>query len=297
MEDFPGITDKIRLPLEIEIHPYLFDHHFEGKAVLPAVEAMQLLAASTRAHLPDAEMRCITNAAFEKFLHIQPNDVRIEAFNEIVIYENGDVSSSLLTITRSKKASITRVKTHVSMEFSSRKQELPDLSAHLISALKGTYFDIPSDKIYSDLVPFGPAYHNIRGNLHVSEKETVANIIAPVHHNNGLPSPLGSCFPLDAAFHAACVWGQRFPGIVAFPVGLEKRFILRPTRAGENYIARIVPKLEAGNSKLKTLIFDIWIYNLKGVLCEVIAGVRMRDVSAGRMKPPQWVMNSFEKEE
>ena len=251
MEYFPEITDKIRLPLEIEVRPYLFDHRFEGNAVLPAVEAMQLLAESTRAHLPYADMRCITNAAFDKFLHIHPGDVRIEAFNEIVMYENSDVTSKLITITRSKKASITRVKAHVTIGFTNKKQELPDLSVHLISALKGTYFDIPSDKIYSDLVPFGPAYHNITGNLHVSEKETVANIIAPVH-SDALSSPLGSCFPLDAAFHAACVWGQRFSGIVAFPVGFEKRFILRPTRSGENYIARIVPKLETGNWKLET---------------------------------------------
>jgi len=241
MEYFPEITDKIRLPLEIEVRPYLFDHRFEGNAVLPAVEAMQLLAESTRAHLPYADMRCITNAAFDKFLHIHPGDVRIEAFNEIVMYENSDVTSKLITITRSKKASITRVKAHVTIGFTNKKQELPDLSVHLISALKGTYFDIPSDKIYSDLVPFGPAYHNITGNLHVSEKETVANIIAPVH-SDALSSPLGSCFPLDAAFHAA----KLETGNWKLETGNWK------LETGNWKLETGNWKLETGNSKLET---------------------------------------------
>jgi len=33
---------------------------------------------------------------------------------------------------------------------------------------------------------------------------------------------LGSPFPLDAAMHAACVWGQRFGGIVPFLLALKK---------------------------------------------------------------------------
>jgi len=37
---------------------------------------------------------------------------------------------------------------------------------------------------------------------------------------------LGSPFPLDAAMHAACVWGQRFGGIVPFSCCFEKRVIL-----------------------------------------------------------------------
>ena len=41
MEDLPEVIKKVQLPLEIEIDPYLMDHRFEGKAVLPAVEAMQ----------------------------------------------------------------------------------------------------------------------------------------------------------------------------------------------------------------------------------------------------------------
>jgi 4'-phosphopantetheinyl transferase EntD len=38
------------------------------------------------------------------------------------------------------------------------------------------------------------------------------------------------------------------------------------------------------------LVFDVWIYDAEGLLFEAVLGVLMRDVSAGRMKPPQWVV-------
>ena len=38
------------------------------------------------------------------------------------------------------------------------------------------------------------------------------------------------------------------------------------------------------------LVFDLALYDLDGGLCERVQGVRMRDVSAGRMKPPGWVL-------
>ena len=41
-----------RLPLDIEVFPCLVDHRFEGKAVFPAVEAMQVLAAAVQKAVP-----------------------------------------------------------------------------------------------------------------------------------------------------------------------------------------------------------------------------------------------------
>ncbi len=86
MENIPKITGKTRVPVEIRIRPYMADHKFEGKAVLPAVEAMQLLAASTQAYLPDTDIRFIANARFDKFLYLKQNHT--EAYNEIEVCEN-----------------------------------------------------------------------------------------------------------------------------------------------------------------------------------------------------------------
>ena len=284
MEDLPKITEKVRLPLKIKVYPYLMDHQFEGKAVLPAVEAIQLLAASTSGYLPDIKIDSILDARFDKFLYISPRVPLIDAFNEIEVREDDGVISRLITKTRSKAGSITRTKEHVSLRFSKNPQNPAPPLLDEVSALEGLGIDIPCARLYGELVPFGPAYHNVKDTLTVSERGAIASVYSP---DNGAPSaPLGSPFPLDAAFHAACTWGQRYRGIIGFPVGFGIRRIFKQTSPGATYIARIIPK----NGYSESLLFDIWIYGQDGVFYEAALDVLMEDVSGGRMKPPQWVL-------
>jgi hypothetical protein len=74
---------------------------------------------------------------------------------------------------------------------------------------------------------------------------------------------------------------------VAFPVGFSERKILRPTRFGNNYVALIKPV----NYDKNLLVFDIRICDREGNIHETISGVRMRDVSGGRLKPPEWILD------
>ncbi|MDY6792980.1 MAG: polyketide synthase dehydratase domain-containing protein [Thermodesulfobacteriota bacterium] len=280
-----------RLPLKIEIHPYLLDHRFEGKAVLPAVEAMQLLAASTEKYLPKTDIRSIEKAMFDKFFYIEPDtasaDNVVDAFNEIEKNEKDGVTARLMTKTRSKKAGITRVKQHATMQFSANKADINPPALAAVSGQIQKRFTIPADKLYSDLVPFGPAYHNIQDPLFVSSKGAMADILAPKQRPiNKSKLPLGSPFPLDAAFHAACAWGQRYLAVVGFPVGFDRRIIFKPTRPGSRYTCLILPV----NVSTELFSFDIGLYNRNGILVETVFGLQMRDVSAGRMKPPRWVI-------
>jgi hypothetical protein len=286
MESLPEIINK-RLPLKIEIYPYLLDHRFEGKSVLPAVEAMQLLAVSTQKYLPETNIGFIENAKFDKFFYIEPGTTIVEAYNEIVMNENGGITTKLITKTRSKKAGITRVKEHAVMQFSGGKPDITPIISDTLSGQIKRGFNIPSDKLYNDLVPFGPSYHNIQDTLFVSEKGAIAGILAPKQiPTNNLKMPLGSPFPLDAAFHAACAWGQRHLAVVGFPVGIDKRMVIHPTIPGDSYTCLILTV----NVTTDLFTFDIWLYDLNGILFEAVSGVQMRDVSAGRMKPPQWVI-------
>ena len=284
MEYLPKIADKVRLPLKIRISPYMMDHQFEGKAVLPAVEALQLLAASTSGYLPGIKIDSIHDARFDRFLYIDPGVALIDAFNEIEIHEDGSAVSRLITKTRSKTGSITRIKEHVFIRFPNSPQEPAPPLLDEISALEGFGIDIPSDRLYGELVPFGPAYHNVKENLTVSEQGAIASVYAP--DNGAQSTPLGSPFPFDAALHAACAWGQRYRGIVGFPVGFGMRRVFKQTRPGATYIARIIPKRACS----ERLLYDIWIYDQDGVFYETSLDVLMGDVSGGRMKPPQWVM-------
>jgi hypothetical protein len=285
MEKFSKIIHKVRHPIEIKVQPYILDHQFEGKPVFPAVESMQILAFSTQCHLPNTKATCILDARFDKFLYISPDEKNFVAFNEIEVQENGRIISKLITKSRPKKTHITRVKEHVTLNFtlSERTIEKRPFDSGRIS--EENNFKISTERIYKELVPFGPAYHNVKNLLHFSESGAIAEVFSS-NFNSDNDFPLGSPFPLDAAFHAACAWGQRFSHVVAFPIGLKERHIFNPTRARKSYITVVIPI----QKDPELLIFDIWIYEQNGDVCEGVLGVQMRDVSAGRMTPPRWIM-------
>ncbi len=282
MERLPKITDRVRLPLAIKVPPYLMDHQFQGKAVMPAVEAMEILAASTLAHFPGTAVHYIRDARFDKFLVIENAQYRIDAFNDLEVLDNGSVVSKLITRTRSGNAMITRTKEHAALCF----QDFPRISDRLLSKNREMpEYHISVETIYKSLVPFGPTYHNLKDGVSLFKKGAEATVYAP--SIGGLPIPLGSPFPLDAAFHAACVWGQRYAGLVGFPVGFALRRLFSPTRSGGTYTARVFPK------KIYPDRFsvDIWITGVDGALQEAVLDVVMRDVSGGRIKPPTWIVS------
>ncbi|HVO64897.1 MAG TPA: polyketide synthase dehydratase domain-containing protein [Syntrophales bacterium] len=285
MEDTSRLIERIRLPLIIPVHPYLRDHHFESKIIFPAVEELQHLAASVRAYRPDAHVGCMSSATFDRFLNIEKDAEIIEACNELEVYESGRIFSKLITIDRIR-GTMTRTKVHTAVSFTAAGERFAGMPMDTASAVEGFPYKMSPEKLYSDLVPFGPSYQNVRGDILLAKSGAVAKVYAAV--NQAPSEPLGSPFPLDGALHVACAWGQRYYNIVAFPVGFEERIIVKSTIPGETYRCRILPAAVPGES----LLFDIWIYDLSGDLCEEIRGVIMRDVSGGRVKPPGWVLYS-----
>ena len=283
MEDSSRTSERIRLPLVIPIQPYLKDHHFEGKILLPAVEILQRLAGSAQSHQPDAHVRCMRSASFDRFLHIENDSQVIETCHEMEIYDSGRIYSKLITIGRIR-GTMTRTKVHASVNFMETEESKTEFPLDIASAPDGICYSIPSQKLYNELVPFGPSYQNVKGDILLSESGAMARVYAADHP---APSqPLGSPFPFDGALHIACAWGQRFHHIVAFPVGFEKRLIINPTVPGETYLCTILPIPVNGES----LHFDIWIHDSAGGLREEIKGMIMRGVSGGRVKPPDWVL-------
>lgn len=282
MGKFSPITASRRLPVDIPLRPYLRDHRFEGRAVYPAVEAMQTLAATVKQCQPDMHVNRMAAVRFDKFLLLPSEATSIPAFVEVSTHDNMDFSAALLTRTRLKNAAMSRIKTHATLSLSKHDDEVAELPPVPAASLQGTCIQISSDRIYDELVPFGRAYRNLCDKLIISPDGALAAIRSPEIEPEG---PLGSPFPLDAAFHAACVWAQRYSGVVAFPVGLDHRVVVSPACPGQRYFSRLVPIHTAAD----ILIFDIWIYDSGGRLCELAAGVRMRDVSGGRLQPPGWI--------
>ena len=339
-----------RRPVDIPIFPCLRDHRFAGRAVLPAVEAMQILAATLPADRTDLLPTRIRDARFDKFLFLPDEIDRISAFHEIAEDSDGETVSRLMTRTTSAKG-FSRIKEHVTLRWErARHRHAPDARRsgnggnagndgseigaanpgrgrnpalpsgsvgrgcapapgcpRPFPATEPPEMFIPSDRLYAEMVPFAPAFHNLAGGVRLWPEGATAEVFAPDHP--AFPGPLGSPFPLDAAFHAACAWSQRYAGIVAFPVGLAIRDVMEPTRPGERYRATILrvrtdsdPSFPAGISTLEdspasavgkgpgeTLAFDIHLTDDRDRLRESAFGVEMRDVSGGRLRPPSWV--------
>jgi len=277
------------MPVEISVFPYLQDHRFEGIAVFPAVEALQILAHSVKKFAPETDITAIADARFDKFLFIPSGTAKIDAQCSITPSENGDITAVLQTKTRSKNAAITRIKEHVTVHYPRKKPETASYLQNPLSFGENGCREISPDQIYRELVPFGPAYHNISEGLLVHKDGVIAKLHAPINSDSvDKTGQLGSPFVLDAAFHAACVWGQRHAQMVAFPVGVEERVIVKPTQPGDTYIGRIIPV----RTESDLLTFDICVCDEDNTLFESALGVHMRDVSAGRLKPPRWIIEN-----
>ena len=284
MENVSRLTSPIRQSWSIEIYPYLFDHHLEGKTVYPAAEALILLSRAVKINFPQAAVNSMTDAYFQRFLSIPADTKTLAVFVDIEEVLEGGISAALLSSVKSPAGNISRTVEHARVKFAEiAGNQLPLHPFSALTKLEGECINVPAAAIYRELVPFGTAYQNISGDLSVSRAGALAYLSGG---NTGADDDLlGSPFPFDASLHAACVWAQRFTDVVPFPVGFAKRIIYQKTQKRVTYLGRIVP-VEVSR---KPLVFDAWIFDLQGYVCEVITGIQMVDVSKGRMKPPNWI--------
>ncbi len=285
MGKLSNIAPIERVAVTIDAPPHWADHHFQGRAVLPAVEAMQLLAHWARQSRTGLDVCCIGEVAFDTFFELAPMGGRIEAWCEMEELADGGLRAALLTKTLSKSARMTRTKVHAKVVFYPPAALPPLADLDRASALDGLCFSVDPDRIYNELVPLGPSFQTICRPLLLTAEGALAVIKAPECADRQTGLKLGSPFVLDGAFHAACVWSQRFAGVVAYPVGIGERLIVAPTRPGDTYVSRIFPV----RTESEPLTFDIWIVDAEGRLFEKLKAVRMRDVSGGKVRPPDWI--------
>jgi hypothetical protein len=287
MESLSQPVETIAISMAIPVPAYLRDHHIGGLAVLPAVEALQNVARSKPATWgadPCRQQR----AVFHHLLVIDPGAGEIPALHEHVRYADGCCLSRLTTLRSGTHLKFTRRMEHVSVWFTPEGRETAGIEADPApdlddAGMSGPTFTVSAGRLYDELVPFGSAYRNVRGDVSLAEGGVSATV-----SGGGVPEavgPLGSPFPLDAAMHAACAWGQRYRNRVVFPIGFDRREILVPTRAGETYLCRINPLPDAG----AVLRFDVRLYGRDGRPAEVIRGLMMRDIFGGKLTPPAWV--------
>ncbi len=274
----------MRYPLEIEVSDYLYDHHFEGRFVLPAVEALIILAKAVQDHFPNVDVCCLNKARFPRFLVIPPGTHRLPVLVEVEETPDGAISALLMTSVRSKTGGIGRNLEHARVEFSladSPPNSFPPLADADNPEESGII--VPAESIYPGLIPFGRAFQNIISPVSLWPGGAAASLSGA---DQGTEDDwLGSPFPFDAAIQVACVWGQRFTEYILFPVGFEKRIIHQKTKKGGIYLGRITPVAIGQNP----FLFDALIFDSQGTVCEEIRSIQMQDVSQGRLRPPLWI--------
>ena len=269
-------------PADIPVGSYLQDHHFLGRPVLPAVEALQFLARTALEQGFEIDPRHSFKADFFRFLYL-PRQGSVPVKADFELAEEGGVRASLLTETTSKSGTMTRRKEHAAVVFGagSGGPEIPPLD--LVSVPEGPALGLSAERLYRELVPFGPAFHNARGTIWLAPGGAVGQVEAP--EMESMAGPLGSPFPMDAGFHLACAWGQRFSGVVGFPVGYGERFVFEPARPGEIFFCRVFPRGEEAG----VLRYDVWLFSEDGRPREAVLGLVMKDVSSVKLKAPDWL--------
>lgn len=268
-----------RKSIEIAVPPWFKDHSFGGRAVLPAVETMNLLAEEVISVYPDIDVRVMEQARFARFLELPPQRTKVEALVESSRQENGSIRAKLLS--RATFKTMTRLIEHGEVWFS--PPPVPDTAVSVIALRDPDEFvtRVTAERIYKELVPFGPAYQTLTGTLFLTEQGAWGTLKAPLLPETGIQKRIGSPFPLDGAMHAACVHGQQYVNFVPFPVGFSRRIISKPTRAGCDYMAQLVSVSRAADE----LVFDLVICDCDGQVHETVTGLRMRNVGK--------IMNNF----
>jgi len=278
-----------RFPLEIPVFSHMRDHAFDGQVMFCAAELLHFLAAAVTSRFPDLDAADQVDALFPRFL-LLPSEGKnsLPVLLELENKAGEGVTVHLLREFHSRSGKLSRLRKHVRARFlKKRSSEFPLLSFAAAKTLPGIPFEISAESIYEGLIPFAPAYRNIRGHLRMNVQGAIALLRTRMESFPGrFPG-----FPLifDAALQAACVWGQRYQGRVVFPVGFSRRYFWKRTKSEIPYLCRVLPVGAEGD----VLIFDLWIYDLEGTLHEAVTGLRMADVTAGRIQPPRWIQEPF----
>jgi len=264
-----------RTPITIAVRPWLHDHSVGGRTVLPAVETMLILAAHCATGYPHIDVRIMEDVRFGKFLEIPQAVQEIAGLVESIACGDGRVRVKLLSHVQFK--AMARIKEHGEVAFLPSSAD--DQAPKTIDPRPPTNptSEISVERLYREMVPFGPSYQTLQGILHLSDRQAWGELLAPeLPFADPVQNLLGSPFPLDGALHAACALGQQHVGFIPFPVGFQRRRVVLPTQPGARYRAMVTMTSPPGDE----LVFDLAIFDDTGQLYETVTGLQMRDVGS-----------------
>jgi hypothetical protein len=274
------VSLPITVPVVLPELPDMEDHRIAEKATVPAVELLELLVKTVAEHEGNPGWMSLpltmTGATFPKFL---PADEIARCTFDVTLDK---------AVHGVRAALISRIALAGGMQ-RSRVHAIATLGAAADSPPLPPDFDcdfeVSAERVYHELITFGPRYCNLRGGVRLGRAGATATVRSPVPPRS--PPPLGSCpYLLDAAMHLACVWGQRYAGFVAYPTGFDARWLSLPVAAGERHCI-VAPRIV----EPRRLLCDLWLTGLEGEICDTIVGLTMSPLANGS-PPPVWILAS-----
>lgn len=266
------------ISIAYKVPPWLHDHRFGGRTILPAVESMRIMARALAGSGVDLEPNCVRRARFLRLIEVAAQGERLEFVLEL---EQGTGGLRLVLSRRLALKGMRR--TQVCAEMTLGRDGTGGLRPP--PSIATPERRLAAECLYRELVPFGPAFQNLIGELWLADTRAQAVVRAPQEMGGAGQGAdwLGSPFPLDGAMHLACVHGQQRAAFVPFPLAFGIRRIHEPTRPGRSY--RVQARLCRQDTE--RLEYDLWLLSETGI-CEEVQGLVMGDVSGGRLGPPAW---------
>ena len=86
--------------------------------------------------------------------------------------------------------------------------------------------------------------------------------------------------------HLACIWGQRYAGVVAYPTGFSSRTVFSPIAHGRRHCAVTVSTGEP-----RHLLAQLWLIDDDHQVCDATLGLAMAPIATGA-PPPAWIASA-----
>lgn len=270
------------LPVSLPDLSEFADHTIQGKATVPAALLLDLLVHSVPEQAPGAMAfpLVLRDAVFPRFL---PADEVERCTFEISLEEllGEDMAGTHATLTSriALAGGISRTRTHAAVTFGGPVSPLP-----LPPAMIACDVEVSADRAYAELIAFGPRYRNLHGGIQLGHGGGTAWVRSP-EPASPEPSRAGCPYLFDSAMHLACLWGQRYAGVVAYPTGFSARVIASSLAHGQRRCV-VAPK----SAESRGLTFDLWLTDENHRVCDTIVGLTMAPL-LGDAQPPSWIVH------
>jgi hypothetical protein len=258
------------------------DHLIAGKATVPAVELLEFLVRTAAPHLGAGDTIplpfSMSDAAFARFL---PADEIDQCTFEVTLEHAGGHAGLGVRATLTSRIALAggmrRARVHAECTLAGPPTATPSPPSEL-----DCEFEVPAARMYRELIPFGPRFRNLRGTLRLGRTGATGLVRSPEPPRS--PPPLAGCpYLLDAAMHMACLWGQRYAGVVAYPTGFATRLLTSPLAHGERRCIVVPRAVEP-----RRLLCDLWLTDGAGEICDGVLGLAMSPLAAAS-PPPAWI--------